>query len=267
MRYLILLILSLPATVLADYWFDAHVHFNADHAKEFSPAQVIKILDDSHVSKAAVTSSPPGLAIDLYDYAPDRIVPVLGVYTDPDDKTSWLRDRRLPVRLVKLLDDQDWAGIGELHLFARDRHSSVFRQVIKHANSRRLPVLVHTDPAVIDKIYELVPSLPVIWAHAGKYPYPDLLTDYLDRYPALYIDLSMRDERIAPDGQLSDDWYDLIVSNPDRFVIGVDTHSTPRWQDYQAATTKIRDWLSKLPQDVADKLRYENAYRIYKLHH
>ena len=84
------------------------------------------------------------------------------------------------------------AGGGELHLFARDRHSPVFTRIIELAQQHRLPLLLHGDPAVIDTVYEQAPGHPVIWAHAGTFPYPDLIADYLARYPALCVDLSVR---------------------------------------------------------------------------
>ena len=82
---------------------------------------------------------------------------------------------------------------------------------------------MHCDPAVIDSLFAHSPNAQVIWDHAGTYPYPQLLRDYLDRYPRLYVDLSVRDERIAPNGELDPDWENLLWEYPDRFLIGVDT--------------------------------------------
>jgi predicted TIM-barrel fold metal-dependent hydrolase len=103
----------------------------------------------------------------------------------------------------------------------------------------------------------------VIWAHAGTFPYPDLVADYLQRYPTLLVDLSMRDERIAPRGRLDDAWYELLVSYPDRFMVGVDTYSLSRWQDFDAAVARIQNWLSQLPDDIAMQLAHGNAARLY----
>jgi len=262
--YFSLVITLLPSGALADDWFDAHLHYNADQVETFSPKQIIDTLNSNQVSKAVVTSRPPELVMKLYQQEPGRIVPMLGLYTKPDDKTRWLNDRQLPARLRQQLDQHSWAAIGELHLFANDRNKPVFRQIVEIARSRMIPLLIHADPAVIDTLYSISPRQPVIWAHAGKYPYTDLIADYLERYPALHIDLSMRDDRIAPDGPIADDWYELIVTNPDRFMVGVDTYSTARWRTFSEATTKIRHWLSQLPPDIAGKLAYKNANRIYK---
>ena len=263
--FLRLVITLLPSGALAGDWFDAHIHYNDDQVETFSPKQIIETLNNNQVSKAAVTSRPPELAMNLYRQAPARIIPVLGVYTRPEDKNRWHHDRHLPARLKQQLGEHSWAAIGELHLFADDRYSPVFRQIIEMARARMIPLLIHADPAVIDSLYSISPGHTVIWAHAGKYPYTELITDYLERYPALHIDLSMRDDRIAPDGQITDDWYELIVTYPDRFMVGVDTYSTARWRAFPDATTKIRRWVSQLPPDVAEMLAFKNADRIYKL--
>jgi hypothetical protein len=79
----------------------------------------------------------------------------------------------------------------------------------------------------------------------------------------LYVDVSVRDGRIAPNGQISDDWYELFISFPDRFIVGVDTYSLSRWHDFDVAVTSIRLWLEQLPDDVATKLAYDNADLLF----
>lgn len=247
----------------SNFWFDAHLHYNQDHAASISQQDVITILNKSAVTRAAVTSTPPVLAKTLYDFAPRRIVPILGVYQSPADKNEWFHDRALPARIRENLKLAPWVAIGELHIFAENRHSNVFRQVVNIARQNDLPLLLHADPAVIDTVYTISPWHSVIWAHAGKYPYPDLLADYMQRYPRLIIDLTMRDERIAPGGQLDDAWYELITTYPKRFVIGVDTYSTAQWQAYQQETEVIRDWTRELPENVRHAVVYSNAARLF----
>ena len=243
--------------------FDAHLHYNASHAAQFSPQQIIAILDRNAIQYALVTSTPAQHATNLYQHAPERILPLLSAYRNADDKQNWTQDKTLPSRLEIQLKQGHWRGIGELHLFAKDRHSPVFKRVIELAQQHKLPLLLHTDPTVIDSIYEQAPGHPVIWAHAGTFPYPDLIADYLQRYPALRIDLSVRNERIAPNGIISDDWYELFIRYPDRFMIGVDTYSLSRWQTFDEAVKKINDWLQQLPSDVAARLAYRNAVDLF----
>ena len=245
--------------------FDAHLHYNARDAEHFSPQQIIAILDRNTVQHALVTGIPAQHAIQLQQQAPARILPLLGVYRSPEDKEIWTQDADLPSRIEAQLKQGNWRGIGELHLFARDRHSPVFTQIIELAHHYRLPLMLHADPAVIDAVYEQAPGHPVIWAHAGTFPYPDLIADYLTRYPALHVDLSVRDERIAPDGIFRDDWYELFVRYPDRFMVGVDTYSTSRWHTYDETAARIRQWLRELPADVATRLAYGNAAALFDI--
>jgi len=244
--------------------FDSHLHYSAEDARIFKPKDIIERLTKHSISYAAVTGTPAQHVTNLYQYAPERIVPILSVYRDRADKSNWTKDKTLTPYLKKELKHGYWRGIGELHIFADDRHSKVFKQVIALASKWQLPLLIHGDPAVIDTLYEIAPKLQVIWAHAGTYPYPDLVMNYLQRYPNLLIDVSMRDERIAPKGMINDDWYELFVTYPSRFMIGVDTFSIARWQLFNSVVATIRNWLAQLPDDIALQIGFVNAAKLYK---
>ena len=249
--------------IAAEKLFDTHVHYNAEHAAHYPPELIISILDQNTISHAVVTSNPPEHVKLLQLYAPERIIPLLGVYEKDGDKEKWTQDTSLPGRIEEQLKQGGWRGIGELHLFADDRHSPVFQRIIELAGRYRIPLMLHTDPAVIDTLYEIAPEQPVIWAHAGAFPYPDLLADYLRRYPALSVDLSVRDDRIAPNGRISDDWYELFINYPDRFMIGIDTYSLSRWRGYAEVAAAIRQWTRQLPEEVAEKLTSLNAAALF----
>jgi hypothetical protein len=103
----------------------------------------------------------------------------------------------------------------------------------------------------------------VVWAHAGAYPYPPLLRDYLGRYPNLYIDLSVRDERVAPNGIIAEEWEWLLLEYPDRFLVGVDTFRTERWGSYRELVQKTRDWLEQLPSEVSAAITQRNGERLF----
>jgi hypothetical protein len=262
------MILCVPLLLLfrgldAEALFDAHMHYNAADADHFTPQQIIEIMDRNDISQAAVTSNPPRLAKRLYEASPGRILPLLGVYREAGDKQHWPADPGLPGRIEAELAKGGWRGIGELHLFADDRHSPVFRRIVELAGEYALPLMLHTDPAVIDTLYDIAPGQPVIWAHAGTFPCPALVADYLRRYPGLFVDLSVRDERIAPGGELQDEWFELFLAYPDRFMIGIDTFSLSRWREYAEVAERIRRWTRQLPDDIATRLRQGNAAAFF----
>ena len=258
-----LIVLLCSPRLSAEALFDAHLHYNEAHAARYGPQQIIQKLTDNDVLCAVVTSTPAHLATRLYQQAPDRIVPLLSVHRNPEDKIRWVRDARVVERIEAELKKGVWHGIGELHLFAEDRHSAVFRSLIDIAVRYDLPLVLHADPAVIDTLYEIAPNHPSIWAHAGTFPYPDLIADYLRRYPALHIDVSVRDDRIATNGEISDDWYELFLTYPDRVMIGVDTYSLSRWHGFDSAVERIRGWLALLPDEIASRLAYDNAAAFF----
>lgn len=243
--------------------FDAHLHYNAGDAARYSPDDIVELLQSKEVKYAVVTSRPPDLVSRLYRRAPTLILPLLGVYRTPEEKETWMQDEDLPARVAQALEKGDWRGVGELHIFARERRNPVFLNVVELATSRGLPLLMHCDPAVIDALFEQAPEARVVWAHAGAYPYPPLLRDYLERYPGLHIDLSVRDQRIAPGGQLRPDWELLLLEYPDRFLVGVDTYRTARWKNYSYVARQIRKWLQQLPEEVAESIAYRNGVKLF----
>jgi hypothetical protein len=253
----------LPAGLLAQPLFDAHLHYSVEDAARYPPADILTILDRNDIRRALVSGTPNDHTEALYRHAPERIVPFLGLYRDHDDKLSWPGDETLPARVEAALEQGIWRGIGELHIFAERRHSPVFRRIVMIAAREGLPLQVHGDPAVIDSLYDIAPQQSVIWAHAGTFPCPELLADYLRRYPTLRVDLSVRDGRIAPDGVLAEEWRQLFLDFPERFLVGVDTFSVKRWERFDGVVETMRAWLAQLPPDVARRLAHDNAAELF----
>jgi hypothetical protein len=245
--------------------FDSHLHYNSAYISQYAPARIASILEANNVQRAVVTSYPPEQVITLYEIDPQLFIPILGVYQSHEDKQTWIYNNDLPVKVKQMLIQGPWRGVGELHVFAEHRRSPVLLKIVEIATSLQLPLLMHCDPAVIDSLFEHSPGARVIWAHAGTYPYPQLLRDYLQRYPNLYVDLSVRDERVAPGGKLDPEWESLLWEYSDRFMVGVDTFSAERWQDYDTVATGIRNWLAQLPEDVAAMIAHRNAERVFSV--
>jgi hypothetical protein len=249
------------AAGLAPPMIDAHAHYTEEDARALPPAALLAQLDAAGVTRVLVSGTPPALALTLHRQAPERVVPLLGVYTSALGKALWMHDTTLPARVQAQLDTGPWAGIGELHLFARDAASPVFEALVRLAEARGLLLLVHGDAEVLDRAFALAPGLRVLWAHLGTVPRPDAVEATLERHAgrALWVDTSVRDERIAPEGVLLPEWRELFARHPTRIVVAVDAFSTQRWQRYGEVVSTIRTWLDGLPPGLAQRLRHDNA--------
>lgn len=242
---------------------DAHAHYSAPDAEVLSADAVLARLDAAGVRRLVVTSSPPELAQTLYRRAPERVIPLLGVYAYDRHKGNWVHDAGLPARVATQLQHGSWAGIGELHLFAGDAQQPVFAQLVRLAAAHQLVVMIHGDAAVVEQAFAVAPAVRVLWAHLGTQPDPDALAAMLARFPHLWIDTSVRDERIAPDGTLLPAWGALFERYPERFVVAVDTFSVNRWQHYESVVARIRSWIAPLPRPLRSKLLHDNAARLF----
>lgn len=243
---------------------DAHAHYSAPDAAVLSPADVMAKLDAAGVRQLVVTSSPPQLTQALYRHAPERVIPLLGVYESDRNKGNWVYDATLPARVAAQLKRGVWAGIGELHLFARDAKQPVFAQLVRLTAAHSLVLMIHGDAEVIAQAFAIAPGVRVLWAHLGTVPDPAQLAAMLERYPLLWIDTSVRDERIAPDGTLLPAWRRLFERHPERFAVAVDSFSVNRWQQYESVVSRIRGWVDPLPHPLKQNLLHDNAARLFE---
>lgn len=252
------------AASAAEPLFDAHLHYGAAEAAALAPEEVLERLARNGIDRAIVSSTPNDGSLALYEAAPERILPFISLYRDKNrDKRHWPRDASVIERLEGALENGTYRGIGEFHIFAEDRESEVFRRVVELAREHGLPMQIHGDPAIIDTAFAIAPESTIIWAHAGTKPRPALIEAYLERYPNLYVDTSVRDGRIAPEGRLARAWRRLFLAHPDRFLVGVDTFSPNRWSRVDEVVKEIRGWLAQLPEEVARQIARENGERLF----
>jgi hypothetical protein len=244
---------------------DAHLHYSSVDLLQTPPDEVITLFDRLHV-RAAVVLGRPGPLRALRRAAPERIFPFLSLYQTADDKRDWMHDDTLPARATRLLEGGDYRGLGELHIFAQDRDSPVLAALVELASTLGLLLMIHGDAAVIEAIFARAPELTLIWAHLGTEPTPAAIAPMLERYPSLYVDTSVRDERFTDaDGCLREDWRQLFIEHSEQILVGVDTHWPPRWQRFGEVVGRIRGWLGQLPPAVAEGLAYRNAARVLGL--
>jgi len=111
----------------------------------------------------------------------------------------------------------------------------------------------------------------IVWVHAGwdntRYRTVELMHRLLRDHPNLYMNIKFRN-RLANRpldaiGQLKPEWLTLIRSFQDRIMIGTDA-KYPDDQDLETLPLH-RALLNQLPPDLARKVGYLNAVRIYNL--
>ncbi len=244
--------------------FDTHVHYNRDDWDAFSPEAVIALMQQAGVTRALVSSTPDDGSLMLYRHDAARIVPILRPYRTPADRVDWFRSDAVLAYIEQRLEQKGYRGIGEFHLTDADHaagdHIARLGQL---AVEQGLVLHVHSGAEVIRALFATAPQASILWAHAGMSAPPALITELLDSHPGLWTEVSLRAGDIAPGGRLNDEWRALFLRHPDRFMIGSDTWTTSIWPDYVNVIQQHRNWLRQLPEDVAAKIAYDNAARLF----
>jgi Amidohydrolase len=243
--------------------FDAHIHYNAPDRASYPPERILAILDQAGIARALVSSTPDDGTLALYDAAPSRIVPILRPYRTAQDLADWWQDPTVIPYLEGRLRRGVHRGIGEFHLHGDQAKSPVVKRVAELAMRAGLVLHAHSDEPAILGLFRIEPRLRVIWAHAGLSSGPREVGALMDRYAALWADLSMRNADVAPGGVLDADWRALLIRHADRFLIGTDTWTTARWEALRGSVAEVRTYLSQLPGDVAEKIASKNAARLF----
>jgi predicted TIM-barrel fold metal-dependent hydrolase len=115
----------------------------------------------------------------------------------------------------------------------------------------------------VETIFSYEPAVKILWAHAGMSDPPDVVSGMFDRHKNLWVDISIREYEIAPNGRLSPEWKKLFLEHPDRITIGSDTWVNAQWDNYEAIIAFDRDWLAQLPDEVARQIAFGNAKRLF----
>jgi hypothetical protein len=116
----------------------------------------------------------------------------------------------------------------------------------------------------------------VVWAHSGwddiGFRTVSLMRRLLRDHPNLYMDIKLRSGNrpnapLDASGRLDAGWLALLKEFPDRFVIGVDRKYPKDSQESLDLEPfqLTRALLDQLPPDLARKVGFENAIRIYNL--
>ena len=191
------------------------------------------------------------------------MVPILRPYRTREDMTHWWQDPSVIPYIESRLALRVHRGIGEFHLYAGQTGTPVIKRVIELAVREGIYLHAHSDDLAVVELFTIEPRLRIIWAHAGMSAGPQAVGALLDRYPTLWVDLALRSGDVAPGGTLDPAWRALLVRHPDRFFAGTDTWTTSRWEALPGSVGEVRAYLSQLPRDVAEKIAWRNAERLF----
>ncbi len=243
--------------------FDAHIHYSAPDWPSYPPERVLGILARAGIQRALVSSTPDDGTLALYEKDPKRIVPILRPYRTQEDMGKWWEDPTVIPYLEDRLRRRVHRGIGEFHLYADQVRTPVIKRLTELAMRENLVLHAHSDEAAIVGLFKLEPRLRVIWAHAGMSSGPREVGALMDRYSTLWADLAIRNGDVAPGGVLDREWRALLVRHADRFLVGTDTWTTSRWEALPDSVAQVRSYLRQLPPEVAEKIAFRNAERLF----
>ncbi len=243
--------------------FDTHIHYSAPDWAEYPEERILGILAAAGVKRALVSSTPDDGTIKLYQRDPKRIVPILRPYRTREDIGHWWQDPSVIPYLESRLALKVHKGIGEFHLFGGQTGTPVIKRLIEIVLRENIFLHAHSDEVAIVELFTIEPRLKVIWAHAGMSSGPQAVGVLLDRYPNLSVDLAIRNGDVAPGGVLDPGWRAVFLRHPDRFLAGTDTWVTSRWDALPGSVTEVRTYLKQLPPEVAEKIAYKNAERLF----
>lgn len=244
--------------------FDTHVHYKKEAWPVYPPAAVIEMMERSGVVKALVSSTPDEGTRMLYREDPARIIPFLRPYHEEINSGNWLQQDRIIDYFKERLSKPIYTGLGEFHVHnPEDADSAVMRNTVKLAVERGLYIHLHSNHEVVEDILSYEPRVKILWAHAGMSDPPDVVSAMFDRFADLWVDISIREHEIAPNGVLDPDWEALFLKHPDRITIGSDTWINAQWDNYERIIAFDRGWLAQLPPEIARKIAYDNAKKLF----
>lgn len=241
---------------------ESHIHYDQDVWDALSPAEAIRLLKEENIERAMVSATPTQGAEMLYREDSDLVIPMLRPYKDWRDRYLWFKDPNLKNYLLEHLSRVPYRGFGEFHVFGKDADSQPVEEMIKIARTRKLVLHPHTDIAGMLILLSKAHDIPVIWAHSNFKVPVSVLRNLLNKYPKLYLELSLREGLVDDDNNLTEEWKQFLTDYQTRFLVGMDTYKPSRWAELPELAEYERHWLSQLPDNVAADIARNNLEQL-----
>jgi hypothetical protein len=244
--------------------FDAHLHYNQEPKPFYELDKVLELFRRNGVTGIVATSRPNKGTHQLVEAkaAGLWVVPFIRPYRVRDDMQTWFNDPAI----FDLIQDEYkrgyYRGIGEFHIYGKSAESPWVKKLVDFAIDHDLYLHAHCDEEALLILFGHNPRAKIIWAHTGFSVPPARVAELLDKYPALWGELSYRGG-ITQRGELTSEWRDLFARYSERFLLGSDTWINERWFAYDGIVREYRGWLAQLPPAQAQRIAFGNAERLF----
>lgn len=245
--------------------FDAHLHYNQEPTPFYSLEQVLEVFKRNGVTGIVANSRPNKGTHQLVDAkAPGLwVVPFIRPYRIRADIQTWFNDPAIFELIKSEYARGYYRGIGEFHIYGKSAASEWVKKTVDFAVEHNLYLHAHCDEEALLILFAHNPKAKIVWLHTGFSTPPDRVAELLDKFPALWAELSYRSGIIEAGGKLSAEWRDLFARHSDRFLLGSDTWINERWFNYDGIMREYRGWLAQLPADQAQRIANGNAARLF----
>jgi len=190
-------------------------------------------------------------------------VPFIRPYRTRDDVQNWSTDAAIYELIQSEYKRGYYRGVGEFHIYGQGAEAPLVKKTVDFAVERDLYILAHCDEPALLTLFRHNSKAKIIWAHTGFSTAPERVRELLDKYPALWGELSYRYGITDGGGALAPDWKKLFATHSDRFVLGSDTWINERWFSYDTIMKNYRAWLAQLPAEQARRIAHGNAERLF----
>lgn len=244
--------------------FDAHLHYNWEPEPHLPLERVLALFRENTVTGILATSRPNDGSRALHEAQSKElwVVPFIRPYRIWPDIQTWMSDPQTEELIATEFRRGYYRGIGEFHLIGRAAEAPQVSKTVEFAVQQDLYLHAHADDEALEILYRHNPEAKIIWAHTGFFTEPAKVEAYLQRYPNLWCELSYR-HGITEGGKLTAEWRRLFEKYPERFLVGSDTWASQRWDEYGNIMAAYREWLKQLPDEVAEKIAFRNAERLF----
>ena len=244
--------------------FDSQVHYNEESWRRVSTEAIFNTAEEINISWLLVGSTPNEGTLRLYRANPQKVIPMLVPQFSREDRDNWFRKPEILHYMQREIGRGVYRGIGEFFLFDGQLDTPVVRGMVQLAAQHDLILHARSDPLAIRQLFDMHPGVRILWAHAGMFTPAETVSQMLDRYPHLWVEISHRGD-IAPGGKLDAKWRKVLLRHSDRFLLGSGTYSSKYWYQFRTYMRRYRDWLKELPIEVAERIAFRNGLVLFGL--